>query len=295
MNLISALIVGFASILFSGGAAVVQAGAGKTITDQVELRKDTRSYIVHYPQIELDGLYPVVIALHGGMGNAKNMQSTTGFDELAEEKGFIAVYPEGVSGRIFKKRRTWNAGDCCGLAVKKNADDVTFLSQMIDELVIKHHADPKRIYVTGMSNGAMMAYRLACEIPEKITAIAPVAGTLALESCGVSKDIPILHMHGENDRNVPLNGGKGEKSVAGVSHRSVFEGLGNISKSRGCGSPETVPIKDSIKLLKYSCSSGADIKLVTVSGGHVWPTKNNNEAGLSASQRAWKFFDQHSK
>jgi polyhydroxybutyrate depolymerase len=120
---------------------------------------------------------PLVIALHGGGGKATQMESDYLLTEKANKEKFAIVYPEGVQSDGILGARTWNAGTCCDYAVEKNIDDVKYISLLIDELLKKYpKLNPKKVYATGMSNGAMMSYRLACELSNKIAAIAPVAG-----------------------------------------------------------------------------------------------------------------------
>ncbi|MCI0540572.1 MAG: hypothetical protein L0Z50_35680, partial [Verrucomicrobiales bacterium] len=140
-----------------------------------------RTYRIHIPpSIPPSGLpsgkrnkpAPLLLALHGGGGAGKSMQKLAGLNALSDKEGFIAVYPDGVDGH-------WNDGR--GLdyrAHRENIDDVGFIAALIDRLGKDLNVDPGRVYVTGMSNGALFAHRLACEIPEKIAAIAPVEGTL---------------------------------------------------------------------------------------------------------------------
>ena len=137
-----------------------------------------RGYIVHTPpQYKPHGgaSLPVVMALHGGGGSAMGMEDLYGLNSYADQAGMIVVYPQGVPSLI-EKFRTWNAGACCGRAKKDNSDDTGFLAAVIDDVVTSYRADGHRVYVTGHSNGAMMAYRLACEIPGRIAGIAAVDG-----------------------------------------------------------------------------------------------------------------------
>ena len=190
---------------------------------------------------------------------------------------------------FLKNRRTWNAGRCCGPAVKKSVDDVTYLSRLIDDLVQYYNVDPKKVYVTGFSNGAMMAYRLACEIPDKIAAIIPVSGTLALEHCSRSNSVAVLHIHGEIDENVPVAGGEGSRSVAGVKHRSIESTMNMLLAHRGCGTP-TVEETSVVSKSRYECREGADIQLLLIKNvGHVWPEE------ISPNKTVWDFAGQFSK
>lgn len=119
-----------------------------------------RTYVVRAPaDLPRSGpRVPLVLVLHGG-GNAVNAEQMTGFTEKARKEGFIVACPEGT-GRLKDKLLTWNAGHCCGYAMKRNVDDVGFVNALIDTLVQSYPADTRRIYATGMSNGGMMTHRL---------------------------------------------------------------------------------------------------------------------------------------
>ncbi|MAY42480.1 MULTISPECIES: PHB depolymerase family esterase [unclassified Neptuniibacter] len=271
-------------------SCLVSALDGNVIEHEVSIDSDVRTALIYKPKrADSHNLTPAVIALHGGLGNAENMQSTTGFDHLAELENFVTVYPNGTGLRFLKNRRTWNAGRCCGPAVKKSVDDVTYLSRLIDDLVLNYNVDPKKVYVTGFSNGAMMAYRLACEIPDKIAAIIPVSGTLAVEHCSRANSVAVLHIHGEIDENVPVAGGEGSRSVAGVKHRSIKSTMDMLLAHRGCGTP-TVEESSVVSKSRYECREGADIQLLLIkNAGHVWPEE------ISPNKTVWDFARQFSK
>lgn len=213
---------------------------------------------------------------------------------------FAARMEIGRVNEIYNHRRTWNAGACCGRAAKENVDDLAFLSRVIDEAVARYSGDPNRVYITGISNGAMMAYRMACEKPSKVAAIAPVAGTLAIPACPNGGAVPVLHIHGGADSNVPLQGGEGRRSIAGVKHRSVGESINMITSSRGCESAEQEA--GDREVFRYRCERGAPVELWVIKGGqHVWPGgKSRREAKahngrFSGSEAVWKFASQFSK
>ena len=201
------------------------------------------------------------------------------------------AYPEGTAApRGLGKLRTWNAGICCGPAMRFNVDDVGFLSAVIDDAIERHGADPERVYVAGMSNGAMMAYRLACEAPERIAAIVAVSGTSAVEDCAGSKDVAVLHIHGDQDENVPLAGGRGKDSLSGVDFRSVQETLEALLAQRGECEKQTSETKGSVRTA-YTCQDGAPVELVVLKGGgHAWPGGSKDAGGsFVASEEAWSF------
>ncbi|BBO72669.1 hypothetical protein DSCW_00860 [Desulfosarcina widdelii] len=137
-----------------------------------------RSYIIDKPKMAANGSkLPVIIMLHGGGGNGENGKRMSGFTEKAVPCGVIAVYPSGTSKfQRMKKIKTWNAEHCCGYAMEQDIDDVGFISVLIDGLVAHDSADQKRIYATGISNGALLTNQLGAKLSRKIAAIAPVVG-----------------------------------------------------------------------------------------------------------------------
>ncbi|WP_067865311.1 alpha/beta hydrolase family esterase [Neptuniibacter marinus] len=272
--------VAFSTLLFA---------ANEEVEHQILISGDKRTALIHFPLMHDTDKLPALIVLHGGLGNAEHVQDTTGIDALGETEGFLTVYPNGTGLRFFKNRRTWNAGRCCGPAAKKTVDDVGFLSQLIDDLVSDYQADPKKIYITGFSNGAMMAYRLACEIPEKIAAIVPVSGTLAVDNCQSATAVPVLHIHGEADDNVPVLGGEGSRSVAGVKHRSVQDSLNIMMRERNCGTAQKEPFAN-YERVTYVCTKGANVQFIMIkNSGHVWPEK------IQANRTVWSFVSQFVK
>lgn len=214
----------------------------------------------------------LVIALHGGGGSGEQCETDYNLTEKANAENFAIVYPDGVQSDGILRARTWNAGTCCDYAVEKNIDDVLFISVMIDEILKNHKINPKKVFATGMSNGAILSYRLACEIPNKITAIAAVSGPMSLKSeCKSTKPIPILHLHSVLDQRVPVNGGTG---IAGNTFPAVITGLNTWSKLNECKTLAKV-IKDDAKykLTQWlDCKNNAIITYyLTKDGGHSWP------------------------
>ncbi|MCH2547746.1 MAG: alpha/beta hydrolase-fold protein, partial [Alphaproteobacteria bacterium] len=140
---------------------------------KLEHDKRERSYYLFAPKGDAKTALPLVLVLHGGGGSPQNIANVTGFSELAAKEKFLVGYPAGT-GRI----STWNAGKCCGYAERLNVDDVGFIEKLIADVKTRRNVDASRIYVTGISNGGMMAYRLACEMGEVFAAFAPVAAAM---------------------------------------------------------------------------------------------------------------------
>jgi polyhydroxybutyrate depolymerase len=277
---------------------------GQSMVHELVIDGINRRYIVYKPGVSDTGGLPLMVVLHGGLGNASHMEKMTGMNDIADSGQFIVAYPDGTGGRLpaMQDQRTWNAGRCCGRAMRQNVNDVLFIKRVIEDIHTRYAIDTSRVYVTGMSNGAMMAYRLACEIPDKIAAIIPVSGTLAVDNCDSAKDIPVLHIHGDQDRNVPFDGARGEESVSIVSHRSVPDTINLVIRLRQCIASEKRTLEGNIQASSYRCSNGAPVELYVIKGGeHVWPGghgRNNKESDgryISASKVAWEFAKQFSK
>ncbi len=165
-----------------------------------------RAYTIVFPENNPGKRkYPLVLALHGGLGNASYLERVLPFNRMAKKYRYIMVYPNGNPLRIAHRRKVWNAGGCCGRAMFDNIDDVGYLSGLIKSLVKRYPIDRRRIYMMGHSNGAMMAYRFACERPGVLAGIIPVSGPLMSEGCDAGR-IKVLHIHGAEDHRVPVEG-----------------------------------------------------------------------------------------
>jgi polyhydroxybutyrate depolymerase len=265
-----------------------------------------RTFIVHLPPAAATGQQelPVVFAFHGGGGNAENERRVSNFDPLADQKGFIVVYPNG-SGRLEDKLLTWNGGNCCGYAVTNDIDDVAFVRQIVVELQSLARIDLKRIYATGFSNGGIFSYRLACDASDLIAAIAPVSGTQNYPGCQPREPISVIHFHGTADENLPYNGGSGPKSVAGVQFASVKESIDFWVNFDQCKLPPQTETNSNFQIDNFrNCTDGSTIELYTIfGGGHAWPG-SSGPAGpggdqpvqsIPATELIWQFFETHPK
>jgi polyhydroxybutyrate depolymerase len=266
-----------------------------------------RSYVVHVPQrVEQRGVpVPLVLVLHGGGGNADNAEMMTGFTEEAEKEGFIVAYPDGT-GR-FGKLLTWNAGHCCGYAMKNRVDDVGFINEMIDKLIKNYPIDPKRIYATGMSNGGMMTHRLGIELSNRIAAIAPVVATLFGDEARPHYPVSALMINGMLDQHVPYQGGPpgGRFSDAwdGTPTKPTLEQAAFWAHADGCMDPPEQKDDSAFVLTRYRCPAGQDVELYLIKdNGHAWPGgKQGSRMGdkpstaLNGTGVIWEFFKAHTK
>jgi polyhydroxybutyrate depolymerase len=175
-----------------------------------------RSYVVYVPD-NITMPAPLVIGFHGGGGNAYQFITQSQINRIADAKGFIAVYPEGTSGLL--GLQTWNGGNCCGKAQENGIDDVGFVRTIVKSINERYYVDSRRIYATGLSNGAMMTHRLACEASDLIAAVAVVSGGMNtgqdFPACLPTRAVPIMMFHGTSDLNYPIEGGDGS-GVHGV-------------------------------------------------------------------------------
>jgi len=266
----------------------------------------TRTYEVHLPP-KYNGKtrLPVVLNLHGGGGNAKIARVQSLMDYSSNLYGFIVVYPEGTSA--VDKTYTWNAGICCSYSVVMKIDDVGFIRALLDELPQKFAIDTKRVYATGMSNGAMMAYRLACELPDRITAICAVSASMGVDGPTPSRPVPVMEIHGLKDPNAPFNGGVGPNAITKVKHRPVREVIAWWCGVNRCQTRPTGTITTPDYTMEYYSPGagrpGAPVVLYALTeGGHTWPggidvTPNSGTGkhvtNFSANRAMWEFFQQH--
>lgn len=264
----------------------------------------TREYRVHVPRTYDPAVpTPLVLTFHGGGGNM-NIQADDRFYRQiskSDQAGYIVVFPNGYS-RLGGKLATWNAGNCCGAARDAQSDDVGFVREMLVSLSKRLNVDASRVFANGMSNGAMMAYRLACEMPEKFRAIAAVAGTDNTRSCEPLKPVSVLHIHARDDEMVLFEGGAGRKSAATTEFVSVPDSIAKWSRLNACtGQPRRVLETAGAYCDAYeTCRAGSSVKLcVTETGGHAWPGGSKPRGGdqtptrsISATDLIWSFFSQ---
>lgn len=225
-----------------------------------------RTYHVYRPTSIPQGVpAPLVVMLHGGYGTGAQAEHSYGWDQEAERGRFIVAYPDGY-------RRSWNAGMCCGPARSRNVDDVGFIAAMVHQIERSQNADRKRVYITGMSNGAMMAYRLACEAPFPIAGIGSVAGTLDMTSCSNPQHAKLMEIHGLADEHVPFDGGAGVNHPQPQPFASVPATLAVWQGANGCGSDAIRAVRGVVTTTRWLCSIGGNVELITIANaGHEWP------------------------
>ena len=263
----------------------------------------TRIYKVHVPSsYNKNKPASLILAFHGGLGNGEIMSEYYNFVEESDNKGFIVVFPTGAN-RFGDKFATWNAGLCCGHAVKSGSDDVGFVKKMLKDIKNKFSIDGKKIYATGMSNGGMFSYRLACEMSDEFAAIAAVAGAKSTTSCNPEKPMPVLHIHAVNDDRVLFKSERGPGDSIGASYIPVRETIDWWIKYNKCkDNPVRVFENSGAYCDSYGdCADNSEVKLcITSEGKHSWPgtqkpRKNADDPSqaFSATKMIWNFFEKH--
>lgn len=263
-----------------------------------------RIYIVHLPPaITTNQTLPLIIALHGGAGNADSTAKMTGMSDAADKANFIVVYPNGT-GRLEDKLLTWNSGNCCGYALDNKVDDVGFISALIDKMLTTYPIDPKRVHATGISNGGMMSYRLACELSDKIAAIAPVSGAQNVDYKS-ARPVSVIAFHGTADQHVLYEGGvpRTQLDTHPRVDQSVAFAMSFWMQRDGCASTLLHDERNNIIHDTYTnCENSTAVELYTIKGGgHAWPGGKSYFLGdtptqeISATNLILEFFAKHSK
>jgi polyhydroxybutyrate depolymerase len=288
------------ALAFFAAAAFAQGRGDFTFT--LEHGGLTRTYRVHVPaSYDAARPAPLLVAMHGGGGNMDLQADDRYYGEIAssEREGAIVVFPNGTSRFASGRLATWNAGDCCAGAVRRNADDVGFIRAVVADVGKRWRVDARRVYATGISNGGMMAYRLACEAADVFTAIAAVAGTDNTRECRPSRPVAVLHIHAKDDPRVLYDGGQGHAAGA-TAHAAVPATVAKWVRLDRCEG-EARRVLDTAGAwcdLHSPCAGGAQVKLcVTETGGHSWPGGAKPRGGpapsraISANDMMWDFFD----
>jgi len=272
--------------------AARSAGKG-TDSQAIQVNGLTRTYLLHVPpDPEFAKPMPVVLVLHGATQSPESAERMSGMSALADKEGFLAVYPRGT-GRL----PTWNSGNCCGPALEKRVDDVEFIRSLLAKLESQYSVDSKRIFVTGISNGAMMSYRLGCELSDEVAAIAPVEGAQDLD-CRPAKPVSVIVFHGTADRLVPFDGGTTPFQLGPKRNDTPVTDTVNFwVRKDGCATTPERQASPEVRISIYSdCKEGTGVALCAIQGGrHMWPGLPISGNSVPATDLMWAFFMQHPK
>lgn len=295
---------------------------------------ENRDYRLYVPK-SYDKLrpMPVMLVLHGGGGNGWTLYSLTCPDgkstnskcmnNIAEREGFIVVYPNGVENPSINEVRTWNGGGgkegyvcASGYACDNNFDDIGYFNALLDNLEDRINVDKNRVYATGISNGAAMSHRLACQLSDRITAIAPISfgnQYSANANCNPSRSVPVVEFHGTKDPYATYDGGQGH-SIFGQENGLVVgapQSVADWAERNGCSSNATQEMPDSsndgttvTKISYYGCRNDGDVVLYRINdGGHTWPdgqeyapawTIGKTTRDINANEVMWDFLKRYS-
>jgi polyhydroxybutyrate depolymerase len=271
-----------------------------------------RDYRLFRPPGMAGKALPTVFMLHGAMGTAVQIEEYVGLTAVAAREGFAIVYPQGIG-------RGWNdarAGKSRLAPNASSADDVKFLKNLTDELIAKGLADPKRIYIGGLSNGGFMAMRMACEAPERFAAFAPIIASAPLSAataCRPKRPLPVLMINGTNDGLVKFAAPDAARQGSfGAVELAAFWGLHN-----GCTgfTDEALPDLDpkdssTVSARRYTgCPVNGSVELLTVAGGgHQPPSRSSvrdypllsrmlgvRNHDIDTAETLWAFFKRHSQ
>jgi len=271
-----------------------------------------RSALVHVPPRATERQrLRVIFNFHGGGGTGANQQQYSLMNALADRETFITVYPNGT-GRFENHLLTWNAGSCCVYAALNNIDDVGFTIALLKRLEELIPIDRSRVYATGMSNGAMMAYRLAAEVPQYFAAIAPVAGGMVVPQFQSSSPLPVMHFHSVDDPRALYNGGLGTPfplTKSRVFHPDIDQMIVKWVDHNGCSKEAriTARLQDdngrghtATRFFYGSCLKDTEVVFWKLTGaGHVWPGGKQKVMErilgpstdiIDANREMWNFF-----
>jgi polyhydroxybutyrate depolymerase len=274
-------------------------------TRSLDIEGNRRMYAVHVPESYDDAeATAVVLVFHGFGANGATMARFCGMNEKADQERFLAVYPYGTGARVF---RLFNGGGAKNEMARRLPDDVAFVVRLLEDLETVVNVDRDRTYATGFSNGAMMCYRLAAELPDRIAAIAPIAGTMASGLPAPRRPVPVMHFHGTADPAFSYNG-----AVDGASEafhvKPVRETVKHWAALNHC-LPEPITCRkdddadDGTAVIRecYRTKEGQTrvVLYVIEGGGHNWPGQSppwflgRATKEVSANDLMWEFFQQH--
>lgn len=266
-------------------------------SQRISVNGVTRTFRLYRPA-GLPTPAPLVVMLHGGFGSGSQAEKAYGWNAQADSGRFVVAYPDGLN-------RAWNTGGgCCGQPATDNVDDVQFITDMIATIRRKILIDDRRIYATGMSNGGIMTYTLACRT-SLFAAIGPDSAT-QLGPCPAPDPLSVIHIHGTADESIRYDGGPGQ----GVTHIDGPEIAAVNATWRAvnrCTTP-ALSTAGAVTTSVASCPGGRAVELITIAGaGHQWPGSVSDAAGqrrqradppstaLDATETIWRFFAAHPK
>jgi polyhydroxybutyrate depolymerase len=266
---------------------------------------DTRSYVLHLPtrvrrnRLGATVAYPLVLVLHGSGADGSTVEMQSGMDHLADSAQFIVAYPNGAT-MLFGLGSDWNAGKCCGNAVRSNVDDLAFLRATVDDVARHVPVDRRRIYVAGFSDGGRMAYHVACDAASMVAAIGVVAGSVVDDSCVPSRPVPVIVFHGTADDEVPFSAAPEANTATPLLPAVAPPSVRFWATTNRCQQATTRLESPHVTRVQFA-SCAADVVFYNIDGGgHAWPGGRKDGDGgaeptseLNASAAMIRFFLRH--
>lgn len=267
----------FISILllsFSTDESFAEIGKGH-LKIKMEYNWEKRPYIAFVPNSirkKLKKNAALFVVLHGGMGTSKHIAEISKFSKYAEKMNFVAIYPQG-------KFKNWNAGDCCANLLEDRGsppDDVGYIKEVIKNASNRFSIDKNKIYVVGVSNGGMMAYRVGCQLADIVSGIGVIAGNIQYRDCNPSRPIDVLIIHSKDDENIPYYGGVPKRGIRAklqmdIYDKPVMETAVFWSKKNGCKNFKLSFSRDEYSVYKCSGENNTRVKMIVLDkGGHTW-------------------------
>ena len=272
--------------------------AQNTITGTIQSGGLTREYLLYVPASYTGNTaVPLVFNLHGYTSNNTEQLFYADFRPIADTANFIIALPNGTKDT--QGNRFWNT-----FLGNSTVDDVGFIRDLLNSLQATYNIDTNRVYSTGMSNGGFMSYSLACELGDRITAIASVTGTMIqskLNACNPVRPVPVMQIHGTADNTVPFNGSQVSTFVSIPVLVDTWAGFNNCNPVPAITQVPNISTTDGCTAEHYLYTGGDQGSTVEfykiTGGGHTWPgaafTIGVTSQDFSASKEIWRFFSQY--
>jgi polyhydroxybutyrate depolymerase len=284
------VLITAAVLLFGVYLLQLNRSNGKMIVDD-ELRR----YLLYVPKsYDPAKATPLVISIHGYAGSPVNQRDVSGWNRLADENGFIVVYPSGTGFP-----RHWRAS-----GTSESYKDVDFISALIDKISKSYAIDPARIYANGHSNGGGMSFMLSCTLADRIAAVGSVSGAYQFpwSQCQTRRAVPLIAFHGMADLIVPFTGGPSK--LFNYPFPDIPTWISEYAVRNGCGTLQPMASINEVSGEQFSgCTQGADVVFYTLAGaGHTWPGSSfrlpewivgKTSTSIDATSLIWQFYEQH--
>jgi polyhydroxybutyrate depolymerase len=264
---------------------------GKMVVDG-----EIRRYLLYVPKTyDPSKAVPLVISIHGFAGWPAQQQDVSGWNKLADQYGFIVVYPSGTG-----LPRHWRAS-----GTSDSYKDIDFISALIDNLAANFNIDPDHIYVNGHSNGGGMSFMLSCTLADRLAAVGSVSGAYLYpwDQCQMERAVPLIVFHGTGDPVVPFSGGPSQ--MFNLPFPDITSWVGQYAAHNGCTSTSQTILKtDEVTGVQFGgCNQGGEVVFYTIAGGgHSWPGSHalmpvrivgKTSQAIDATNLMWQFFEEH--